>query len=127
MLRALLPLLLWGRGQGRGGPFPAKVHGEGAFVGWCSHFELNGERRLSMSNQTAAIILGKLIARLRLSQSFLWRLEARIKGVEFQGRVQFQGRPIISLAKGGRIVLGNDVSVASARRANPLGLSQPSV
>jgi len=80
-----------------------------------------------MGNQTAAIILGRIVAQLRLSQSFLWRLEARFKGVEFQGRVQFQGRPIISLAKGGRIVLGDGVSVASARRANPLGLSQPSV
>jgi acetyltransferase-like isoleucine patch superfamily enzyme len=80
-----------------------------------------------MGDHTAAIILGKIIARLRLSQSFLWRLEARSKGVEFQGRVQFQGRPIISVAKGGRIALGDGVSVASAVRANPLGLFQPSV
>jgi acetyltransferase-like isoleucine patch superfamily enzyme len=72
-------------------------------------------------------MLGKIIARLRLSQSFLWRMEARFKGVEFQGRVQFQGRPIISVANGGRIVLGDGVCVNSAVRANPLGLFQPSV
>jgi acetyltransferase-like isoleucine patch superfamily enzyme len=80
-----------------------------------------------MGNQTAATILGKIIAKLRLSQSFLWRLEARIKGVEFEGQVQFQGRPIISLVKASRIVMGHGVSVASARRANPLGLFQPCV
>lgn len=67
------------------------------------------------------------MAALRHSTSALWRLEARLKGAEFQGRVLFQGRPLISLAKGGRIVFGDGVCVASAVRANPLGLAQPSV
>jgi acetyltransferase-like isoleucine patch superfamily enzyme len=80
-----------------------------------------------MSRQTAATALGAWIAKLRLCQSVLWRLEARLKGVEFQGSVQFQGRPLISVSKGARLVMGDGVSIASAVRANPLGLSQPSV
>lgn len=72
-------------------------------------------------------LLGDLSARARFAASLLWRLEARFKGVEIRGRVRFQGRPIISLAKGGRILLDDGVCIASAVRANPLGLSQPSV
>jgi acetyltransferase-like isoleucine patch superfamily enzyme len=64
---------------------------------------------------------------MRLAVSVLWRLEARFKGVEFRGKVLFQGRPILSVSKGGRLVFGDGVSVASAVRANPLGLAQPSV
>jgi acetyltransferase-like isoleucine patch superfamily enzyme len=81
----------------------------------------------AMPDHTAATLFGAWIARMRLALSFLWRLEARFKGVEFQGKVEFQGRPIISVASGGRMVLGDGVRIASAVRANPLGLSQPSV
>jgi len=80
-----------------------------------------------MPDHTAATRLGLVVARLRLVQSFLWRIEARLKGVELKGKVRFQGRPIISVAKGGRLVIGDDVSIASSVRANPLGLAQPSV
>jgi acetyltransferase-like isoleucine patch superfamily enzyme len=80
-----------------------------------------------MPDQTAATSLGALIAKFRLAQSFLWRLEARFKGVEFRGKVRFQGRPIMSVAKGGRLIVGKGVMIASAVRANPLGLAQPSV
>jgi acetyltransferase-like isoleucine patch superfamily enzyme len=80
-----------------------------------------------MPDHTAANSIGALIARFRLAQSFLWRLEARFKGVEFEGKVSFQGRPIISVAQGGRLMLGDGVMIASALRANPLGLAQPSV
>jgi len=71
--------------------------------------------------------LGAWLAKLRLWQSVFWRAEARLKGVEFQGRAQFQGRPIISVAKGAHLIIGDGVSIASAVRANPLGLFQPSV
>jgi acetyltransferase-like isoleucine patch superfamily enzyme len=80
-----------------------------------------------MGNHTPATLLGALVARVRLCQSLLWRWEAGFKGVELQGRVQFQGRPILSVARGGRLVLGDGVRIASAVRANPLGLAQPSV
>jgi len=80
-----------------------------------------------MSQHTFATLLGLLLRKRRESQSWLWRWEARLKGVEIEGNCMFEGRPIISVAKGGRIVLGKEVRVASAVRANPLGLFQPCV
>jgi acetyltransferase-like isoleucine patch superfamily enzyme len=80
-----------------------------------------------MSKHVPAILLGSLSRRLRLCSSVLWRLEAKFRGVEFQGSCEFYGRPIISLAPNGRIVLGDGVRIASSVRANPLGLSQPTV
>jgi acetyltransferase-like isoleucine patch superfamily enzyme len=80
-----------------------------------------------MSQHTFATRLGLLFRAWRESQSWLWRCEARIKGVQFEGTCRFVGRPLISIAKGGQIVIGDRVEVDSAMRANPLGLSQPSV
>jgi acetyltransferase-like isoleucine patch superfamily enzyme len=54
-------------------------------------------------------------------------LEARIKGVQFEGRVMFAGRPLVSVAHNSTLTLGRDVEVASALRANPLGCFQPCV
>jgi hypothetical protein len=78
-----------------------------------------------MPQHTPATWLGLLLARIRQWPSRLWRWEARFKGVEFQGRCLFLGRPMISLAKGGRIVVGDGVRVFSSLRANPLGCPQP--
>lgn len=80
-----------------------------------------------MADHTVATRLGALIGSVRQSVSVLWQWEARLKGVEFQGKAVFQGRPLISVARGSKIVLGDGVRIASARRANPLGLAQPSV
>jgi acetyltransferase-like isoleucine patch superfamily enzyme len=80
-----------------------------------------------MSKHTPATLLGALMSAVRISVSRLWWWEARFKGVEFQGRCTLQGRPLVSIAAGARIVLGEGVSLASAMRANPLGLSQPCV
>src|SRR5512141_1091364 len=80
-----------------------------------------------MHAQTPALKAGLMMNGLRQCLSVLWRLEARLKGVEFEGRALFIGRPVISIVKGGRIVLGDGVRIASAVRANPLGLGQPSV
>src|SRR5438105_5564352 len=80
-----------------------------------------------MANQTAGTLLGVVSSKLRRGFSFLWQWEARFKGVKFEGGVEFAGRPLISVAPGGEIVIGDGVRVASAVRANPLGLSQPSV
>ena len=71
--------------------------------------------------------MGKRLGRLRLVTSVLWRLEARLKGVEFQGRCEFLGRPLISVARGARLRLGDEVRIYSALRANPLGCFQPCV
>ncbi len=80
-----------------------------------------------MSDYTPAILLGVLIGKLRQSTSILWRWEAKVKGVQFLGKCEFQGRPLVSIAKGGKIVIGDGARISSARRANPLGLAQPSV
>ncbi len=68
-----------------------------------------------------------MFAKLRKWPSGLWRLEARFKGVEFLGKAEFVGRPLFSVAKGSRIVLGDGVRVWSSLRSNPLGCSQPCV
>jgi len=80
-----------------------------------------------MQHHTPATLLGAWIERLRASFSLLWRLEGRLKGVEFQGRVEFIGRPIMTVVKGARMVFGGGVRIASTVRSNPLGLSHPSV
>jgi acetyltransferase-like isoleucine patch superfamily enzyme len=78
-----------------------------------------------MSQHTAGTLLGLLLGELRRWQSVLWRWEARLKGVEFQGKSEFLGRPWITRAPGSRIVLDAGVRISSAVRANPLGLAQP--
>jgi acetyltransferase-like isoleucine patch superfamily enzyme len=78
------------------------------------------------SRHTAATLLGAALARPRQWSSWLWRWEARFKGVEFEGRSLFLGRPLISVSKGARIVLGDGVRIASSVRANPLACFQPS-
>jgi acetyltransferase-like isoleucine patch superfamily enzyme len=78
-----------------------------------------------MGNQSASLSLGSLFSRLRRWPGVLWRWEAQFKGVEFKGRCDILGRPMISLAKGGRIVVGDNVRIFSSVRGNPLGLAQP--
>lgn len=80
-----------------------------------------------MPDHTAATRLGAVIGSIRQAISVFWRWEAMFKGVQFEGSALFLGRPLISVAPGAKIVLGNGVRVASSRRANPLGLAQPSV
>jgi len=80
-----------------------------------------------MTNHTPATFLGKLIGKFRQAPSFLWRLEGRLKGVQFQGRCEILGRPIMSVAPKGRMVIGDGVRLYSAVRANPLGCFQPCV
>jgi acetyltransferase-like isoleucine patch superfamily enzyme len=57
----------------------------------------------------------------------LWLLEARLKGASVARGVTFVGRPLISVAKGSRFQLGENVKINSSLRANPLGCFQPSV
>lgn len=59
--------------------------------------------------------------------SALWLLEARLKGCSVSRSVRFSGRPLISVASGSRLLLGEHVSINSALRSNPLGCFQPSV
>ena len=80
-----------------------------------------------MGQQTFATALGVRLAQIRAWPSVLWRLEARIKGVEMTGPCQFVGRPLISVTPGSRMVFGAGVRIASALRSNPLACFQPSV
>jgi len=79
-----------------------------------------------MSRHTLATFLGEFTGAVRRWPSILWRWEARLKGVEFQGRSLFLGRPLISVVKGARMVFGDDVRIGSYVRANPLACFQPS-
>jgi len=80
-----------------------------------------------MPHKTFAQQLGRVLARIRESASLLWRLEARLKGVDIQGRIVLVGRPLISMAKNSRLVLGDGVRICSAVRANDLANAQPCV
>jgi acetyltransferase-like isoleucine patch superfamily enzyme len=74
-----------------------------------------------------AISLGVLMGRIRRLPAILWRWEARIKGVEFGGECDFEGRPILSRSADGRIHFGNGVRLSSAARSTTLGAFQPCV
>lgn len=70
---------------------------------------------------------GVAISHLRLWAGRLWVWEARLRGAEFQGAAHFQGRPLIAVALGSRMVFGRNTWINSALRSNPLGCFQPSV
>jgi Hexapeptide repeat of succinyl-transferase len=71
--------------------------------------------------------LGVAIGQARRCCSALWRLEARLKGAQCGEGVVFSGRPLISVAPNSVLLLGRNVHLASALRANPLGCFQPCV
>jgi len=56
---------------------------------------------------------------------WLWKLEARLRGVDLGRAVRFRGRPCLARAPGSRIVLGDGVQLNSALRSNPLGSTRP--
>jgi acetyltransferase-like isoleucine patch superfamily enzyme len=80
-----------------------------------------------MSQRTVAESAGVLVNGLRRSVSQIWKWEARLRGVTVEGRLDMAGRPIISVARGSQMILGEDVSLFSAVRSNPLGCFQPCV
>lgn len=80
-----------------------------------------------MPKRSWAEYAGFLSGQLRASWSRVWILEARLKGASVGRNVVFVGRPLISVAKGSRFQIGNNVRINSSLRANPLGCFQPSV
>jgi acetyltransferase-like isoleucine patch superfamily enzyme len=78
-----------------------------------------------MRDDTFATVLGGLSWRLRRLPSIVWRLEAQFKGMQFEGKVEFVGRPLITVAKGARLIAGDGVRFWSSKSASPLGLAQP--
>jgi acetyltransferase-like isoleucine patch superfamily enzyme len=84
-------------------------------------------QRTTMANLTPAQNLGLLQQRLRAAASWLWRLEARLKGVQIQDPVTFLGRPLVSVARNSHLVLGAGTQVGSSLRSTVLGAFQPCV
>ena len=80
-----------------------------------------------MPKGSAAQVVGSGINQLRHFASWLWRLEARLKGVTMLGKTKFVGRPIIGVAPNSRIVLADGTEFTSALRANVIGCFQPTV
>jgi acetyltransferase-like isoleucine patch superfamily enzyme len=80
-----------------------------------------------MAKGSAAQAVGLGISRLRNLASWLWRLEARMKGVTFLGYTRFVGRPIIGVAPSSRIVMADGTGITSSLRSNVIGCFQPSV
>lgn len=50
-----------------------------------------------------------------------------MKGVAIEGRVEFLGRPIISVARGSKLVIRGENHIFSGPRCNLLGIFQPCV
>ena len=75
----------------------------------------------------AVSALGGFIGRLRRILSIPWVWEARFRGAEIQGAVEFLGRPILTLAPSSSLVLAGGNVLASSPRCNPLGNFQPCV
>lgn len=62
-----------------------------------------------------------------LPGSWLWQMEARLRGVEIGGESHLVGRPIIRRYPGSTIHLGTGVKIYSKLNSNPLGLARPCV
>ena len=80
-----------------------------------------------MPKRSWAEYAGFMMSQWRSAWSGAWILEARLKGASVARGVVFVGRPLISVAKGSRFQIGNNVKINSSLRSNPLGCFQPSV
>jgi hypothetical protein len=80
-----------------------------------------------MPRLSAAQALGLGISHVRTFAGKIWRWEAQAKGAVFEGAARLEGRPIITLVPGSRMVFGSGLSLNSATRSNPVGCFQPCV
>ena len=78
-----------------------------------------------MAQPAVTGLLGRVFNAWRRGVGQLWIAEARFRGVELGRGAVFQGRPILTLAPGSRLFLGEDVVVASAARATALACHRP--
>lgn len=90
-------------------------------------FHALSRKKGAMSTLSTSQTLGLGISYMRTFAGFFWKLEARAKGAAFAGAARFEGRPIISICRESQMRFGRDVSLNSARRANPVGCFQPCV
>lgn len=80
-----------------------------------------------MPEGSPARIAGLGISYIRTFVGLLWRLEAKARGAQFLGRSRFEGRPIITVAAGSKMLLGDGLGLNSYVRSNPLACFQPCV
>ena len=80
-----------------------------------------------MSTLSASQVLGLGLSYMRTCTGLLWKFEAQLKGAVFAGSARFEGRPIISVCRDSQMRFGNEISLNSATRSNPLGCFQPCV
>ena len=80
-----------------------------------------------MSTRSWSQSLGSLLQQRRRLMSGLWTLEARLKGAVLGRGIVFIGRPLVSVAGGSRLQLGDEVQLHSTLRSNPLSCFQPCV
>jgi acetyltransferase-like isoleucine patch superfamily enzyme len=92
---------------------------------WLRHL-LSIERR-GMSRSSLSQSLGLGLSYLRVFSGLLWKFEAELKGADIGKSVRFEGRPIISVFPGSKLLIADRVSINSATRSNPVGCFQPSV
>lgn len=78
-----------------------------------------------MAQPAVTSLLGRLFDVWRRGVGRIWIVEARLRGVELGQKVVFQGRPIVTLARGSRIRIGDGVVIASATRATALACHRP--
>jgi acetyltransferase-like isoleucine patch superfamily enzyme len=72
-------------------------------------------------------ILRKMMVAYWKLPTILWRLEARLRGVNCHSSVLFIGRPVLGRCEGSQIILEENVRIHSLFKANPLGCFQPSI
>jgi acetyltransferase-like isoleucine patch superfamily enzyme len=70
---------------------------------------------------------GKIRHGIRALFSSFWIWELRARGVSCRGRLHIYGHPVISRHPNSTITLGQEVTLDSSRRANPLGGTTPCV
>ena len=83
--------------------------------------------RPPMSRSSLSQSVGLGISYLRVLTGKIWQLEAKLKGIQCDGWIQFEGRPILSKFPGSKIIFRKGVRLGSAVRSNPLGCFQPTV
>jgi acetyltransferase-like isoleucine patch superfamily enzyme len=78
-----------------------------------------------MSKWTPVQRVGLLLEQMRRRVSLLWVLEARLRGAQVGTGALLIGRPMITVWKNSRLLIGDHVVLRSALKSNPLGCFQP--
>lgn len=80
-----------------------------------------------MISRSLVLLLGAGLDQCRRVVAHLWRVEARLRGIELGEGVRFTGRPILEVQPQAVFRIGDDTHISSAARGTPLGNAQPCV